>query len=61
VYLVVDIVQPLTSTIVQVSEGGKFPAIQEVVFDIADRTFNLALGLGSVDPAEPGSESKVVS
>lgn len=45
---------------VQVVKRDKFPAIQEVVFGIAVRLFNFALDLGPVDPAEPGSESKVV-
>ena len=59
--LSVDDVQPFPGTTVQVVERGEFPAVQEVIFDVADRAFDFAFCLCPVGPAEAGGEPEVVA
>ena len=46
-----DRIQPMAELIVQIIEIAEGPAEEEVLADVAERPFDLALGLGPIGPA----------
>jgi len=54
-----DVGQPPGGGIVEVFERVEVAAAQQVLLDVIERPFHLALGLGAAWPASPGPEAVV--